>query len=122
MNKIEKYIDSSVREALKNFNSGIVILRLDELELLIDKIVSKTLQRNSYPASIVSEFGGISLAEEITGYKKQSIYQMVSCRQIPFIKKQGKLFFSRQDLLKWLQEGHKGTISELSKDTHLGKM
>ena len=122
MNKIQKLIDDSVREALKNHHNGIVLIRLNELETLMEKVIQRALKDNNHSVKESSEFGGVELAEEITGYKKQSIYQMVSSHQIPFIKRRGKLQFSRSDLIKWLLEGRNKTINELSKESVVGKM
>ena len=122
MYKIEKLLEDSVREALKNHHNGIVLIRFNELETLIEKVIQRALKDNNHLTKEPPEFGGVALAMELTGYKRQSIYQMVSSHQIPFIKKRGKLQFSRSDLIKWLLEGRNRTINELWKKTDLGKM
>lgn len=42
---------------------------------------------------------------EFTGIQKQSIYNMVSSRKIPFRKKCRKLFFVPNEILNWIEEG-----------------
>ena len=124
MSKIELFIEKSVREALKHQQSEVVIfpIRLVELESLIEKSVHKALNDHIHSENELPDIGGVELAMKITNYKKQTIYQMVSAHRIPYIKRGGKLFFSKHDLFNWLQEGRKGTIDELAKDINVGKM
>ena len=41
----------------------------------------------------------------ITGFAKQTIYNMVSQNRIPYSKRGRKLFFSSFEILNWIQEG-----------------
>lgn len=101
-----------------------ILDKLSALEKSHAEIIKRLdLLQNGEP---VPEIGGIDLAMSITGYKRQTLYELVSRRQIPFIKKSGRLFFSRHDLMKWLNEGRNETINELAKDLseniQLGKL
>lgn len=44
--------------------------------------------------------------------KKSALYQKTHYREIPFMKKGKRVYFSRKELIKWLQEGKKLTLSE----------
>lgn len=56
---------------------------------------------------------GINEAEKFLGLKKQTVYGLVSKRQIPFHKKCSKLFFIKSELLSWLKEGDEKADAEL---------
>lgn len=43
--------------------------------------------------------------KDFTGLQKQSIYNLVSSRKIPFRKKCSKLFFVPNEILNWIEEG-----------------
>lgn len=77
--------------------------RLNCLESLLIEI--KKSQSNNQPISL--QVGGISLAQEITGLSKNTLYAMASKRQIPHSKPEGsnKLFFNRAELLEWVAAG-----------------
>lgn len=49
--------------------------------------------------------GGIELAMGVTRLSKSRIYALVSARGIPHSKRGNKLYFSRTDLLAWVEEG-----------------
>ena len=58
------------------------------------------------PANTSSdEVGGMPLAQEITGLSSSRIYTLVSKREMPHMKKGGKLRFKRADLLAWVESG-----------------
>lgn len=44
-------------------------------------------------------------AARLTKYKETSIYGLVKRKKIPFCKMEGKLLFSRRELLEWIANG-----------------
>ena len=117
LSKATKYSNNESRPTTPNPFEDI-LLKLSSIESTNNAILNKLSKlENQDP-----EIGDIELAEKTTGYARQTIYQLVCARKIPFIKKGGKLFFSKMDLIEWLQEGRRGTLEELSKDTRVGKM
>lgn len=42
---------------------------------------------------------------KITGFQRQTIYNMVSAKRIPHSRRGRKLFFSAVEILNWLEEG-----------------
>lgn len=59
--------------------------------------------------------GGIELAMEVTGLKKQCIYKLVQRRQIPCSKPSGTklLIFRESELADWIEQGRLQTESEI---------
>lgn len=80
---------------------------LDDLISFAEFILEKYKEENQVTKTSTNEFGGIELAVDITGYSKSSIYTLVSKREIPFYKKNGKLWFSEKELTDWLLSGNK---------------
>jgi predicted DNA-binding transcriptional regulator AlpA len=46
---------------------------------------------------------GIDDVCRVTTYKKGTIYNLVSCGEIPYRKRRGKLFFIPSEILSWVQ-------------------
>lgn len=87
-------------EELKNFLETI-------LAPIIERSVSNAVKsekaktEKTYPANV-----GITTACEITGYSRNSLYQMHSRGQVPgAFKNGGKLLFKSADLIKWTERG-----------------
>lgn len=68
---------------------------------------------NPINASNQKVWGGIELAQEVTGYAKQTIYIKAGKGEIPNIKRAGKLWFEKSALMKWIETG---VISKLEPD------
>ncbi len=60
------------------------------------------------------KIGGIELAMKLTGKAKPTIYALVSARRIPHSKQGKRLYFSRRELLEWLQSGKRKTHAEIA--------
>jgi excisionase family DNA binding protein len=91
----------------------IIDARLSNIEnLLID------LKHSPKETIKLPDVGGIAVAMEITGLAKQTVYQLVSKNQIPFMKKGGKLYFSRAQLLEWINSGKRKTVDDLIGETN----
>lgn len=55
----------------------------------------------------------IQQAGELIKLSVPTLYGYVSRNQIPFSKKGKRLYFSKQQLFDWIQEGRKKTIAEI---------
>lgn len=86
---------------------------LAEIKGLILSLSQK--ENNSKPQL---DIGPVSMASEITGLAKQTIYQLVSAGLLPNMKKGKKLYFSRLELEKWVRDGKRKTIQEMSEEIH----
>jgi predicted DNA-binding transcriptional regulator AlpA len=71
------------------------------------------------PTTEADEIGGVELAMEITGKAKPTIYSLCSERKIPHSKRGKQLYFSRRELLDWIQAGKRKTASEIQSDANL---
>lgn len=83
--------------------------RFDAIESLLLKIT------NTSPE--VSTGNPILTVDEAANFlklAKQTVYQLVSARDIPFSKKGKRLYFHRHELEQWIAEGRKQTRKEIS--------
>ncbi|MCC9166875.1 helix-turn-helix domain-containing protein [Pontibacter harenae] len=87
-----------------------IAVQLQRVESMLIEI--KRLQANTTKGNTEPEVMTIQQASELTNYAVQTLYCKVSKREIPFVKKGGKLWFNRQALLNWMNEGAQGTIEE----------
>ena len=87
-----------------------------ELSRLVEDAVLSALSRKQ-PARQYPEKVGVAQAAEITGYSKNSLYQMHSQGKIPCAVKVGsKLMFRTRELQEWVDNGGPGSgISKKAK-------
>ena len=89
-------------------------LSLHELELLILNQCRKALSESSAElATQPDELLTISKAAELLHVSVPTIYGYVHQRTIPHMKRRGKLYFSRSEIMEWLQSSRKSTIEEI---------
>jgi excisionase family DNA binding protein len=95
---------------------AVVLTQLSTTELgqLVYEQVERFFAQQNPAQSKANRIGGIELAEEISGLKRPTIYNLVSTRQIPFSKQGKKLYFYETDLLKWLEDGKRKTQKEIA--------
>lgn len=76
---------------------------------IVERSVTKALKeerRHVKQSKAPKRIGGIELAIEVTGLAKQTIYAKCSKNEIPYFKRGGKLYFNREKLTMWLEEGN----------------
>jgi len=73
--------------------------QLHKIQALLEKLVAQ----ENIPQIQNDALGDIQLAESITKLKRATIYSHVSKKKIPFIKKNGKLYFSKRELEDWIK-------------------
>lgn len=88
---------------------------MEEIKQLLESVLAPIIERSvakavsekvankdkAYPANV-----GVDTAAEITGYSRNSLYQMHSRGQVPgAFRCGGKLLFKSADLLKWVESG-----------------
>lgn len=89
-------------------------LSLHELELLILNQCRKALSESSAElATQPDELLTISKAAELLHVSVPTIYGYVHQRTIPHMKRRGKLYFSRSEIMEWLQSSRKSTVEEI---------
>ena len=88
-------------------SSDTLILGLKELiENIVKEAVEEAFQRQAEESPRYPEKVAVEMASQITGYSKNSLYQMHSRGQIPgAIKVGGKLMFDTATLRQWVEDG-----------------
>jgi excisionase family DNA binding protein len=91
----------------------VIEARLSNIEtLLIDlKFPSKS---GADPTK--DELLTIKQAAEILSISVPTVYGYVHFRQIPCMKRRGRLYFSKSELLAWVQSGKRSTLDEIKAD------
>lgn len=74
--------------------------KLDALTYKVDK-----LSQPKATGQNLKEWGDVAFASQITGYAPQTIYTKAGRGEIPHIKRDGKLWFEKTALLKWIETG-----------------
>jgi len=81
-----------------------------EFQMLLQEIIPHCIEQivsSSQPQNPVPDIGGLEVALEVTGLEKQTIYGHTSKKTIPYDKRGGKLYFSREALLQWIKSGRR---------------
>ena len=85
-----------------------ITARLDALAVDVRALKSRT---NDKPAD---EIGGLDMAVEVTGLARRTIYKRTHRREIPHRRVGGRLYFSRAELLLWIEAGRRPMASEVA--------
>lgn len=92
-------------------------LSISEVQQIFRSELEKFFAEQSLKQSTeVDKIGGVDLAVEITGKAKSTIYFWVHKRLIPHSKRGKQLYFSRNELTKWLKSGKRKTQAEVALD------
>ena len=84
----------------------LISLSGQQLHELIESSVRKALQVQQVPKPDDTDtLLDTKEAAQLIKYKETSIYGLVKRKKIPFCKIEGKLLFSRQQLLEWIANG-----------------
>ncbi len=84
--------------------------KLDRITELLEKLIST--QEGAHKKN-ESEIMTIDDASALLSISKQTIYRYTSSRHIPHFKKGKKLYFKKEDLIKWVQEVKIKTVKEI---------
>jgi excisionase family DNA binding protein len=88
-----------------------------ELENLILRVLSRVINQKSFDCKDqVKELLNIEEACELLSSKKPTLYQKVSRRKIPFLKRSKRLYFKREDFIDYLEKGRVKSISEITEE------
>jgi len=94
-------------------------IRLNELETLILNQVRKALAEVSQvkvdPQK--DELLTIDKCADMLSVSVPTIYGYVHKRQIPVMKRRGRLYFSRREILEWVKSSRRMTEDEIKKST-----
>jgi excisionase family DNA binding protein len=89
----------------------------------ISEIKRLLLEKNSEQHNQPNQLLTIQQAGEFLNLSVPTLYGYVQRAEIPVSKKGKRLYFSKSELLEWVQEGRKKTVSEIEADagSNLGK-
>ena len=73
----------------------LILSRIDKIEAKIDDL--------KLIGPVKDEIFNVTETAKFLGIAKQTVYQLVSRNAIPVMKRAGKLYFSRQEIEKWLK-------------------
>jgi len=96
-----------------NINENMRLIDLKVSDLLT--ILKETAPTPPAPLTIDDdEIGGYEIAEKITGYARQTLYQLKSAGEIPYIAlPNGGVRFSKKAIVNWLMSHKKLTNEEI---------
>lgn len=86
---------------------------LQEIKYLISKLhLVKTKEEPE--ADIIN----LKQAAKILNLSPATIYNKVNKKEIPYSKKGKRLYFSKTNLIAWIKEGKKPTLSEIKEEVY----
>lgn len=94
--------------------SKVIVTSESELDIIVQNAVRKVLE--SFPKqenSNTTVYLNLKEAASFLNLSYQTLYQFTSSRTIPFFKKGKKLYFSKEELLKWLEDGRKKSKQQI---------
>lgn len=92
---------------------SVIDKRLDRIESLVLELTSKGAQPAPPNAP---DLLSIDEAVLLLNLAKPTVYNLVSTGKIPVMKKSKRLYFSRDELLKWLRTGRRKTVEEIEEE------
>lgn len=97
-----------------NENTRIIDLKVADL---MDLFKAWASAPSAHPKAIKEEddkIGGYEVAEEVTGYARQTLYQLKSAGELPYISlRSGGFRFSKKMIRDWLMDHKKVSADEL---------
>lgn len=98
---------------MKNYTFDEMPNLLAKIEKRLDKI-ENILSENSSTTNSELDYIDAQKACEILKFTKATLYSKVCKRELPFYKQGNRLYFSRAELLDWIKEGKRKSVSEIN--------
>ena len=92
----------------------------ETIETRLDSIENLILDIKKQPTTTQPESDKLLTIEQASAFlnlSKNTIYSFVQRATIPVSKKGKRLYFSKNELTAWIQEGRKKTIAEIAQET-----
>ena len=98
-----------------------LILKPISVEALTERIALKTIEiikqnEKHKPPHEPENPQSIDDVVKLTGYTKPTIYGYCQHNEIPYHKKNGRLFFFKSELIDWIKSGRQKTLKEIEAD------
>lgn len=87
--------------------------RFDRIESLL---AQKNYKEDSSPAVDKDKFLTVAQAAEFLNLATQTVYGLIHRKQIPCFKRQKRVYFSKPDLIAWLESGRLKTHEEIASE------
>ena len=86
-----------------------------ELQQIIESSIAKILgsTRTTAPQPEADQLFTIQQAADFLTLSVPTLYNLVSRKEIPYMKKGKRLYFSKEELTSWLKSGRKQTMAEI---------
>lgn len=101
----------------------IIVTTKEELQEIIEGSVRKVLSDQNSDQTSNTGLPPILLtlkeASALLKLAPQTIYGFTSKRTIPFLKRGKKLYFHKEALVAWLEEGKKRTVKQMQEEIEL---
>lgn len=100
----------------------LISLPVEDLQSLIIDCVNSCLKHNSNSTEKTNEpdqLLTVDQAAEFLNLSKATIYTKVSRRELPFMKRSKRLYFSQKELMLYLTEGRHKTSTDISKEAEV---
>ena len=95
--------------------NNIIIIDKTDLEELIKGAVKSAVQ-NAQKAKPSDELMDVDQASKFLHLTKQTLYGLTSERLIPYLKRGKRIYFKREELLNWINQGKMKTREEIVKE------
>ena len=90
----------------------IIVLNKTELEELIQGAVNNAVQ-NAQKVKPTDELMDVDQASKFLHLAKQTLYGLTSERLIPYLKRGKRIYFKKEELLNWVNQGKMKTREEI---------
>jgi excisionase family DNA binding protein len=100
---------------MKNFSSEQlpdILMRIEERLEKMHDILLETYKQYAPE----DDFIGSKEAAKILKFSLPTLYTKVCKREVPFYKQGNRLYFSKQKLLDWIQDGKKKSLNEINSE------
>ncbi len=94
------------------------IMIYQRLEKIESVVVELNARKANYNQATPDKFANITEAAEILELAKSTVYNLVSAGKIPYMKKSKRLYFSRKELLDYIETGKRKTVDEIEDEAH----
>lgn len=97
---------------------NVVATLTNEVRELKDLLIN-----NSKPQQAINNPLGIKEVAKLTGYTLPTLYGYCQRNEIPYHKKNNRLFFFKSEIVDWIKTGKQKTVKEIQEDadTYLSK-
>lgn len=97
---MNNYMFEKLPEILKSIED-----RLEKIEATLKNTVNEECDQD--------DFMGTKRASELLKFSITTLYTKVCKREVPFYKRGNRLYFSKAELLTWIQEGKKKSVEDI---------